>query len=440
MRRHRPDDDAGWRAPGCEQGASPVVTAALERLEEALGDLTELSMAGLAPADVTRLLDSLTTAHGRLAAATGRVVREADRRRLADQAGARNTPTWWAHRSRLTRGEAARVLGLAKRLDTDLHRPVADALAAGRLHVDQAGVIVHAVDALPDTVTTPVRVQARDHLLGAAAEHDARALRILGKRILDVIAPEVAESEEQKRLEEEEARAAAQARITFFDDGHGQCHGRFRVPAHLGALLKDQLHAIASPRRHRSGDPRSGPKRPPDEGMPGPVITPEVLGQAFMTYLEHYPANRLPAHGGGPYDLTVTLDLHTLVTGIGAATLATGGRISAGEARRLACQAGLVPVVLGGDSQPLDLGRRKRLFQPAQRRALEVRDGGCTADGCGMPAAVCDAHHEQPWSHGGVTDLDNGRLLCPRHHRLAHDRRYAIRHLPDHKIAFHRRT
>lgn len=87
MRRHHPEDGPGWRAPGCGQDASPVVTAALERFDVALTDLTGLSLAGLAPADVTRLLEALTAAHGRLAAATGRVVREADRRRLAEAEG-----------------------------------------------------------------------------------------------------------------------------------------------------------------------------------------------------------------------------------------------------------------------------------------------------------------------------------------------------------------
>jgi hypothetical protein len=174
--------------------------------------------------------------------------------------------------------------------------------------------------------------------------------------------------------------------------------------------------------------------------MPEPVITPELLGRAFMTYLEHYPSARLPRHGGGAFEVVVTLDLDTLRSGIGAATLTGGNRISAGEARRIACQAGITPLVLGGDSQPLDLGRSRRLFTPAQRRALEVRDRGCTADGCGLPASVCDAHHDHPWSAGGPTGLANGRLLCPRHHRLAHDRRYEMRALPGHRVGFHRRT
>ena len=159
-----------------------------------------------------------------------------------------------------------------------------------------------------------------------------------------------------------------------------------------------------------------------------------------MDYVERYPTDRLPRHGGNATTLTVTLDLKTLVSGTGAATLTTGHRISAGEARRLACGAGLVPAVLGGRSEVLDLGRSRRFFTAPQRRALEVRDGGCTAEGCGLPPSVCHAHHDDPWSPGGATDLAVGRLLCPRHHRLAHDRDYEMRRLEGRRVAFHRRT
>ena len=136
----------------------------------------------------------------------------------------------------------------------------------------------------------------------------------------------------------------------------------------------------------------------------------------------------------------MTLDLDALLSGAGAATLTTGHRISVGEARRLACGAGLVPAVLGGRSEVLDLGRSRRFFTASQRRALEVRDGGCTAEGCGLPPSVCHAHHDDPWSRGGATDLTLGRLLCPRHHRLAHARGYEMRRLGDRQVAFHRRT
>jgi hypothetical protein len=88
----------------------------------------------------------------------------------------------------------------------------------------------------------------------------------------------------------------------------------------------------------------------------------------------------------------------------------------------------------------LDLGRRSRLHTEAQRLALSIRDGGCTADGCDRPPAWCHAHHDIAWSDGGPTDLENGRLLCPYHHRKAHSPAYRMVRLPNGKVAFIRRT
>ena len=70
----------------------------------------------------------------------------------------------------------------------------------------------------------------------------------------------------------------------------------------------------------------------------------------------------------------VTLDLDTLLTGIGVATTSTGDRVTAEQARRLACQARIIPVVLGRKGEVLDLGRSARLFSPAQRKAMAIRD------------------------------------------------------------------
>lgn len=90
---------------------------------------------------------------------------------------------------------------------------------------------------------------------------------------------------------------------------------------------------------------------------------------------------------------------------------------------------------------PLDLGRERRLYSKYQRIALGLRDAGCTAQGCDVSASGCHAHHDRvPWSRGGRSDLANGRLLCPRHHRLAHDACYDVRRHGDNSVTFHRRT
>jgi len=109
----------------------------------------------------------------------------------------------------------------------------------------------------------------------------------------------------------------------------------------------------------------------------------------------------------------------TLTTGVGpAAVLDNGEPISAGEARRLACDADIIPITLGTRSEILDVGQPHRLFSRGLRTALMVRDQGCAFPHCEVPPAACEGHHIIPWHQGGETKLSNGVLLCPWHHRL----------------------
>ncbi len=127
-------------------------------------------------------------------------------------------------------------------------------------------------------------------------------------------------------------------------------------------------------------------------------------------------------------ELFVTVSLEDLVARSNAATVFGSGEAGAllapETARRIACDAGIVPVVLGKDGQVLDLGRRFRLFTSAQLRALWLRDGGCTFPDCRVPASWCDGHHLRHWADGGATDLENAALLCGRHHTIVHRKGY----------------
>lgn len=99
---------------------------------------------------------------------------------------------------------------------------------------------------------------------------------------------------------------------------------------------------------------------------------------------------------------------------------ATDQVLSPSAVRKLACAGGIVPAILGTDSEPLELGRTARFFTPGQKRLLWLRDDGCTFPGCTMPAHWCDAHHLDYWSLGGCTDIDRAALLCERHHTRVH--------------------
>ena len=401
-----------------------AIHALLDRVQEASTWSMPAEETAATLTEVTRLV-------ARTAELKLRVAAHAEQLDVGSDAGATSTASWWAHATGQTRTETHRRTRLGVAL-AERHPRVRGALAAGGLVLDQASVIVAALEALP-THLDPETVGRAEAVLVAEARHlDAKALRILGRRILDVIAPEVGEAHQAKLLDREEARAAASCRLTMTEDGHGRVHGRFTLPTLQAAMLKKTLLALAAP-KHQTALGATGPA---GVRRPGP----ERMGRALGEYIERYPTQKLPHAGGVAATVVVTLDLATLTGGLAAAHLDTGETISAGQARRLACEAGIIPAVLGGDSLVLDLGRKRRFHTQPMRLALALRDRGCTAVGCDWPPGLCHAHHDHPWSTGGHTSVTDGRLLCPRHHARAHDPTYTQTVHPGGKIAFTRRT
>lgn len=131
--------------------------------------------------------------------------------------------------------------------------------------------------------------------------------------------------------------------------------------------------------------------------------------------------------------LNVTIDIDSLRGTLDAAGITDRGEdISATTCRRLACNAGLIPIVLNGDGVPLELGRTRRHFTRAQRRAIAVRDKGCINPGCTMRIGRCEAHHLDPWNLGGRTDVSRGCLLCPMCHQAYHSGKFKILMLKGH--------
>ena len=125
--------------------------------------------------------------------------------------------------------------------------------------------------------------------------------------------------------------------------------------------------------------------------------------------------------------LTITIDHRWLRAAIGHGTLDSGVAVDVDTVRRWACDAGIVPVVLGSRSEPLDVGRLSYTVPGAIRRALVLRDGGCAFPGCTRRPRRCHAHHVAFWSDGGDTALDNLTLLCLFHHQLVHHGHWVIR-------------
>ena len=359
---------------------------------------------------------------------------------VADEAGARSAGLWLARPAALDPAEGRRLQRLAEAVTTTWAR-VGAALTFGEVSRSQADVIVRALDDLPSDVEPELRTRAETHLIGAAKEFTPRELAVLGRRILDVVAPEVAEEHERRALEDAERRARRRMRVTLRDLGDGMTRITADLPTLHADLLLTQLHAYSSPRRAHltDGSLAQVDRRDPESGERLPYG--RLLAEGLCSLVERLPRSATPRHGGDAATLLVTIDHDRLVRDVGVARLSTGHEISVGEARRMACTAGLLPMVLAGGSQPLDVGRRKRFHTPAMRKALAVRDRECRADGCDIPAAWCEAHHAIPWAASrGPTNVADGLLLCSFHHHRAHDRQYATDRMPNGDVRFHRRT
>ena len=110
----------------------------------------------------------------------------------------------------------------------------------------------------------------------------------------------------------------------------------------------------------------------------------------------------------------------------GSGTFTYTGPVTASTIRKIACDADIIPVLLGSEGRILDIGRTTRIFPPHIRKALNARDQGCAFPNCTIPAPWCEAHHITYWSRGGTTSTDNGVLLCTHHHHLIHKEQWKI--------------
>ncbi len=404
------------------------ILRATDHIGAALKDVAGVDPMFMATRDKADALMALSILESQLTSLRMRVMVSAQD--VADLDAARTVAGWMEARTRTDHGPNHRSLHLAQALDGRWHQ-VGSALNEGRVNVAQAEVITHALDELPDDVPVATLESAEAHLVAEAAQFGPQALRRLGRRILEVVAPAAAEDQERIALENEEARARRHLSLFSQRLGDGTTRITIRVPDSVAARLRTYLDAFTSPRRS-PGDAVALTDRVPSY---------RAKGQAFCDLLESLDPRRVPLHGGDATTVMVTIGLDQLRNNLGAAALGAEDRLSPGEVRRLACTANIIPVVLSGRSEVLDLGRSARLFSPAQRKAMAIRDKRCRAEGCSTDATWCEAHHNKdPWSRGGKTDLADGILFCSWHHHRAHDDRYTQEDLPNGDVRFKRRT
>ncbi|NUR08413.1 MAG: DUF222 domain-containing protein [Nocardioidaceae bacterium] len=409
----------------------PPLLACIEAIERALDGVRGVDPAYLSADDKAAALLRLHRAGERLHATKLALLAAATD--VAEADASRSPGAWLDKHTACGHREATRQERLGHAL-AEKWTATGSALAEGLLTREHAEAIVSALDRLPAGLD-PALVQACEKELVALADHfDPKGLRRVGKTILSRVAPEVGDEHDRRALEAEERQARKHTWLAFHRAGDGTTYLRGRVPDATAATFRTVLEAFTAPRRHAVAPVADG------AGEVDRLPFDQRLGIALCALLDRLPEQVLPEHGGTATTVNVLIDLQTLLSGLGTATLADGTPITAGTARRLACTAHLVPVVLGTDSEILDLGRRSRLYTRAQRHAMALRDRQCRAAGCTIPPAWCEAHHLRSWSRGGRTDLDDGILLCTFHHHRIHDERYHHTLTADRRVEFHRRT
>lgn len=309
-----------------------------------------------------------------------------------DLDGFASMASWLAARCRLGWGRARSQVALARALRS---MPItAAAFATGDLDTQRVSHLVAAHKAHPgpfadhETTLVEVAVDLDPGQLWRALDHWRQALDY------DAALEDANHLHEQRRLS---------ISPTF--------GGMFRIDGDLdpegGHIVMTALRAIAEPAA-RDG---SGAATPQQRRA-------DALVELCRDFLDH---GATPIHGGEKPHITVTVDLDSLEGRAGRQCDLEESAIHPETVRRLACDAAISRVITKGESEPLDVGRRTRTVPASIRRALVVRDGGCTWEGCERPARWCDAHHLVHWADGGDTSLDNLRLLCRHHHRLVHE-------------------
>jgi hypothetical protein len=271
---------------------------------------------------------------------------------------------------------------------------------------------------------------------------------VAGRRILEHVAPEIAEAREAAALAREEAAAHTARFLSIRGVGDGRVRLTGLLDTEAAAVITAALDPLCAPRCAADtlrpaalvgvfGDATADMRHLP-HGADQPrhtgrsVVDDRTSGQRRADALVEVcrlmlATGDLPINGGDRPQLTITVPLDVLRGELGVGTLDTGERLTPTQTRRLACDAQIIPAVLGGDGQILDLGQSRRLITGPLRRALVLRDRGCAFPGCSLPPRWTDGHHILSWVDGGPTSLDNSVLLCGHHHRTIHHSDWTVR-------------
>ncbi|MFC6704333.1 HNH endonuclease signature motif containing protein [Flexivirga alba] len=466
--------DCASAEPGRGQEVLAVLQAAAEVIDEVPGALHQFG-----EDQEAELMSVLLRLQGRSSQVGAIVAADAVDRGVLVGSDAANASQWIS--GRLTGGtrlEPKTIRVMASVADACQHRKntvIGRALLKGSCSVESARTALLQADKVGPVIPTAERDEVLSWFLQVDPALGCDGLTKLTRAIIDRFAPEKL-SEDDENLEGIES-------LSWSTTATGMTRLVAELSPANAAILKEAINAKSAPRPAKPADNTDntagagGPEEAGETGTTGPAdrtagtaaasrghgsgaafglrVDDDTEAAESSTSSEPVRDERSPgkrradalmdlvgagarAAAGdgvqaGAATVLLTMGLQELLKGHGATT-STGDVLDAGAARRFACTADLIPVVLGGPSQPLDVGRRERLATKAIRVAVILRDGGCSFPGCDRPPGFCEIHHVRPWWAGGETSLSNSTLLCGRHHQGVHRQGYTADVRPDRVI------
>lgn len=325
---------------------------------------------------------------------------------------------------------AQRIVTVAGATREARNAVLSTALSAGTIAVAGARTALREVDRVMAVLPGATRDQVFGHFLELPSGASARMIRELTRRV-------VATYGDQRQVDGEHDRLARQESVNFTDLPCGLVRMIADLAPDHAQRVKHALSALSAPAKpsgccadphHLHGESghvseRSSPTMPESDAVDG-RLPGQRRADALLLLIDS--GARAVDDDGDVVSacgarIVVTVDHDVLVGRLGGVAVAeSGAALSASTVRRLACDAEVIPMVLGTASEPLDVGRSKRLVDKGLRRAVIHRDRHCTFPGCDRPPSWCDVHHVRPWWLGGGTSLSNSALLCRRHHTVVH--------------------
>lgn len=367
----------------------------MSELRSAIDSLRSETLAGLPDARIEEDFSELHRAVEQLEVERLRRLAEIDRRGLHERDGHLSAAAWLVARFKVAWGAAREHVRVARRLE-EMPQTRA-ALEDGGVSLSAARMLAAAGEADPEAFRRSEWV-----LLEAARVHSMSDLR----RVLGFWR----ESIERTRARDGEDRAWGSRGLFVSASFLGMVRLDGNLDPETGETVLTALRAVV--------DDESRSRRGDDDRRTPAQRRADALGEVCRQWLDLVDR---PTVGGERPHVTVTIAADALRDGSGGASeLDHVGPTGVETARRIACDASVMRVVLSGRSEPLDVGRRTHVVPPSMRRAVIVRDRHCRFPGCERPQTWCDAHHVVHWADGGPTAASNLLLLCRRHHRMVH--------------------